>query len=78
MTARFELARIIGSGPAGLFKTDAHDAQPAAAFPQLSNAFFYQALQPVLSPATRQALQQTNSPQDWNALLLSSPEFMRR
>ncbi|MHB1175963.1 MAG: DUF1800 domain-containing protein [Sulfuriferula sp.] len=78
MTARFELARLIGSGPAGLFKTDAPGAQPAAAFPQLSNAFYYQALQPVLSPATRQALQQANSPQDWNALLLSSPEFMRR
>ncbi|MES2407556.1 MAG: DUF1800 domain-containing protein [Pseudomonadota bacterium] len=78
MTARFELARLIGSGPAGLFKTDAPDAQPSAAFPQLSNAFYYQALQPVLSPATRQALQQASSPQDWNALLLSSPEFMRR
>ena len=78
MTTRFELARIIGSGSAGLFKTDTPDAQPAAAFPQLSNAFFYNALQPTLSPATRQALAQANSPQDWNALLLSSPEFMRR
>ena len=77
MTTRFELARIIGSGSAGLFKTDTPNAQPAAAFPQLSNAFFYNALQPTLSPATRQALAQANSPQDWNALLLSSPEFMR-
>ena len=31
-----------------------------------------------LSPATRETLAQASSPQEWNLLLLSSPEFMVR
>ena len=31
-----------------------------------------------LGARTRQALGQAKSPAEWNALLLSSPEFMRR
>jgi uncharacterized protein (DUF1800 family) len=78
MTTRFELARMLGSGPAGLFTTDVPGARPVAAFPQLANALFYDAIQPTLAPATREALAQATSPQQWNALLLSSPEFMHR
>jgi len=33
---------------------------------------------PTLSGRTRAVLAQANSPQDWNALFLSSPDFMRR
>ncbi|MEC5217890.1 uncharacterized protein (DUF1800 family) [Actimicrobium sp. GrIS 1.19] len=78
MTTRFEIARAIGSGSAGLFKTDGPQPVERAAFPQLANALFYQHLQKGLSPATRQALDQAASPQEWNTFLLSSPDWMYR
>ena len=78
MSARFDIARAIGNGSAGLFKPrDAGQAE-APAFPQLQNALYYQTLQPRLLPATRGALDQARSPQEWNALFLSSPDFMQR
>ncbi|MES2105316.1 MAG: DUF1800 domain-containing protein [Pseudomonadota bacterium] len=78
MNTRFEIAKAIGSGNAGLFKTDGPQPQERAAFPQLANALYYQSLQKSLSPATRQVLDQAVSPQEWNTLLLSSPEIMHR
>lgn len=78
MTTRFEIARAIGSGNAGLFKAEGPQPQERAAFPQLASAFYYQTLQQNLAPATRQALEQATSPQEWNTLLLSSPELMYR
>ncbi|MFT6590783.1 MAG: hypothetical protein ACJA2P_001632 [Rhodoferax sp.] len=39
---------------------------------------YYQSIQKTLGPATRQALEQATSPQEWNAFLRSSPEMMRR
>ncbi|MGH8821568.1 MAG: DUF1800 domain-containing protein, partial [Rhodoferax sp.] len=78
MTTRFEIARAIGSGSAGLFKTDDPQPRERAAFPQLANALYFDAIGKTLSPSTRQALDQAASPQEWNTLLLSSPEFMNR
>jgi len=78
MTTRFEIARTIGNGAAGLFKTEGAQPLEKPAFPQLANALYYQSLQQSLAPATRQALEQAASPQEWNALLLSSPELMHR
>ena len=78
MTTRFEIARAIGSGAAGLFKADGPQPVERAAFPQLSNALYYQAIQKTLSPATLKALDEARSPQEWNTYLLSSPEFMNR
>ncbi|KQQ45800.1 hypothetical protein ASF61_19280 [Duganella sp. Leaf126] len=78
MTTRFEIAKAIGSGNAGLFKTDGPQPVERAAFPQLASAFYYQTLQSTLAPKTRQALDQATSPQEWNTLLLSSPELMHR
>lgn len=76
MNTRFEIAKAVGSGSAGLFRSD--DPQPIerAAFPQLSNALYYQFMQVTLGPATKAALDQATSPQEWNTFLLSSPEFM--
>ena len=54
------------------------DAVDRPAFPQLANPLYYDGFAPRLAPATRQALDQANSPQEWNALLLASPEFMHR
>jgi len=77
LAVRFEIARQIGSGPAGLFRPPgAASDQPA--YPQAQNALYYGAIDATLSPATRTALGKAISPQEWNTLFFSSPEFMRR
>ena len=73
LAVRFEIARQIGSGSAGLFKVGTVD-QPG--FPQLQNALYYEGLRARLGTQTRAALEQATSPQDWNTLFLCSPEFM--
>jgi uncharacterized protein (DUF1800 family) len=77
MTLRFEIARQIGSGSAGLFKPDVPNAAEKPAFPLIQNALYFSGLRQRLSPSTLAALDQAVSPQDWNTLFLSSPEFMR-
>jgi uncharacterized protein (DUF1800 family) len=78
LTMRFEIAKAIGAGNAGLFKSEGPSPQERSAFPLLSNALYYEVIQNSLSSSTRSALEQANSPQEWNAFLLSSPEFMFR
>ena len=78
MATRFEIAKAIGSGNAGLFKSEGPQPVERAAFPQLSNALYYQAIARTLSPGTRKALDQATSAQEWNTFLLSSPEMMAR
>jgi uncharacterized protein (DUF1800 family) len=78
MTTRFEIAKAIGTGSAGLFKTDGPQPIEQAAFPQLSNALYYSAIEHTLKPATRSALDTASSPQEWNMYLLAAPEFMQR
>jgi uncharacterized protein (DUF1800 family) len=77
MTLRFEIARQIGSGSAGLFKPDAPNAVERPAFPLIQNSLYFNGLRQTLGPTTSAALDQAVSPQDWNTLFLSSPEFMR-
>ncbi|MDR7332087.1 DUF1800 domain-containing protein [Roseateles asaccharophilus] len=77
MTTRFEIARAIGSGSAGLFKPEG-EAKDRPGFPQLAHPLYYEAIAPRLATATQQALAQANSPQEWNAYLLASPELMHR
>src|SRR5215475_2734445 len=77
LALRFEIARQIGSNGAGMFKAPPPDTAERPAFPQIASAFYFNAVQPRLSAATRTALDQAGSPQEWNALFLSSPEFMR-
>jgi uncharacterized protein (DUF1800 family) len=78
MTTRFEIAKAIGGGAAGLFKSEGAEPQEKPAFPQLANALYYQSLQKSLAPGTRQALEQATSPQEWNTMFLASPELMHR
>ena len=77
MTLRFEIARQIGSGSAGLFKPGVPNAVDQPAFPLIQNSLYFNGLRRTLGPATLAALDQAISPQDWNTLFLSSPEFMR-
>jgi uncharacterized protein (DUF1800 family) len=115
MATRFEIARQLGAGHAGLFRPEAPAASAAMtaagmggaammntamagadtaqnkeaeaqkqreaqqrALPQLAKPQLQRSWQAVLSPATRAALDQAKTPQEWNTLFLSSPEFMLR
>jgi len=77
MMARFEVARQIGSSAGNLFKPEQADAATEPAFPLLQNELYFRFLRRDLSPTTLAALAEAISPQDWNVLFLSSPEFMR-
>jgi uncharacterized protein (DUF1800 family) len=78
LALRFEIARQIGSGGSGLFKPETPGAAEQPGYPTLQNALYYDGLAATLGERTRGALGQAVSPQEWNALFLSSPEFMRR
>src|SRR3984957_3142905 len=77
MMLRFEIARQIGSGSSGLFKPEGPNAVDQPAFPLIQNALYFNGLRQTLGSTTLAALDQAISPQDWNTLFLSSPEFMR-
>jgi uncharacterized protein (DUF1800 family) len=78
LSTRFEIARAIGSNSAGLFRGEGPGGAETPAFPQLSNALFYEHLAGTLGQRTRAALDSAGSAAEWNMLLLSSPEFMYR
>jgi uncharacterized protein (DUF1800 family) len=75
MSRRFEIARAIGAGNAGLFDPEDGAAASAAGFPQLSNRLYFEAVEPFLAARTKDALNRANSQQEWNTFLLSSPDF---
>jgi uncharacterized protein (DUF1800 family) len=76
MSARFEIARTIGAGAPALFRDPAASAAPPP--PRLAGEVFEHAIRPRVASATLAVLAQADGPAQWNALLLSSPEFMRR
>jgi uncharacterized protein (DUF1800 family) len=75
MSRRFEIARAIGSGSAGLFDSEDGAAAATGGFPQLSNRLYFEAVEPFLSVPTKEALSHAISQQEWNTFLLSSPDF---
>ena len=77
MATRFEIARAIGTGSAGLFRAEGASVDTPT-FPRLASAFYFQSIEPTLSASTRAALDRATSAQEWNVFLLSSPEFMLR
>jgi uncharacterized protein (DUF1800 family) len=64
MGTRFEIARAIGSGSAGLFRAEGATAD-APAFPQLSNALYHGTLAATFGERTRAALDAATSPQEF-------------
>ena len=78
MVRRFEIARAIGSGNAGLFNNDDNTPRPATGFPMLTSKLFYEAIEPALGARARDALGRTSSQQEWNTILLASPDWMQR
>ncbi len=75
MSRRFEIARAIGAGNAGLFDPEDASAAVSNGFPQLSNRLYFDTVEPFLASRTRAALNRANSQQEWNTFLLSSPDF---
>jgi uncharacterized protein DUF1800 len=78
LVKRFEIARAVGGGNAGLFNTDDGKPGPRIGFPMLNNRLYYDAIDPALSAKTRAVLAQAASQQEWNTVLLSSPDWMLR
>jgi uncharacterized protein (DUF1800 family) len=78
LVRRFEIARAIGSGNAGLFNNDDNTPGPATGFPLLTSRLFFNAIDPALGARARDALGRTSSQQEWNTILLASPDWMQR
>ena len=78
METRFEIAKAIGNGSAGLFKARDPGGTDEPAFPQLQNALWFAGMDHTIGAQTRAVLDRASSSPQWNMLLLASPEFMRR
>src|SRR5258708_14129333 len=78
LVRRFEIARAIGSGNAGLFNAEDNTPGPSTGFPMLSSRLYYDSIEPALAARTREALGRTSSQQEWNTILLASPDWMQR
>jgi uncharacterized protein (DUF1800 family) len=83
LTMRFAVAQQLAVGPPALFGRPARRFEAAEAGarrrarpPDLADSAVFEADQATLSRATRSALAQTANRWRWNALWLSSPEFM--
>jgi hypothetical protein len=78
MATRFEIARVIGSGAAPLFRSPG-TTEPVEAVPlQLAASPSLLAVPSRVGQQTREALNTATTARDWNTLFLASPEFMRR
>ncbi len=75
MTARFDVARIMGTTTMVLLPMDAAGKNNV---PELKESNYRSLFQAQLSAGVQQALTQAKSPQEWNTFFLSSPEFMNR
>jgi uncharacterized protein (DUF1800 family) len=85
MTSRFDIAKTIAAGTPGLFKLENKMGNPQSPIraqeiprPALANSDYVKNWLKNFSPASRQALEQAGTPQEWNAFFLATPEMMRR
>ena len=77
LAGRFDMSRTFVNPGSELFM---HDGKriAAPALPPLQQRVAAARLFPKLAPATRAALHEASNELEWSALLLSSPDFMRR
>lgn len=75
---RFEIARQIGAGANPLFRLDDGAGPAPHPLPRLDQSEVFARWRTVLAPQTLAVLGQAKSPQEWNTLLLASPDFMGR
>jgi uncharacterized protein (DUF1800 family) len=75
VSRRFEIARAISSGNAGLFEPEDGSAPSTTGFPQFSSRLYFTAVEPFLSTNARAALDRAGSQLEWNTFLLASPDF---
>jgi hypothetical protein len=47
-------------------------------FPMLTTRLYYEAIEPAIGQKSRDALTHSTSQQEWNTVLLASPEWMLR
>ena len=78
MVRRFEIARAIGSGNAGLFNNEDNTPGPADGLPDAHVAVLLRRDRTRPRRDARDALAQTTSQQEWNTMLLASPDWMQR
>ncbi|WP_254063420.1 DUF1800 domain-containing protein [Rhodanobacter sp. L36] len=78
MAKRFDVARVIGTGRNRLYMSDSDNGMPPRDPPVLDAQVYRSTKKPYLSAATRSALGQAKSVQEWNTFLLSSPDFNYR
>ena len=75
MSRRFDIARAIGSGNAGLFQPDDGAVAQRTGFPQIATRVYYDSIEPQLAADTRAALDKAASQAEWNTFLLGSPDL---
>ena len=75
MSRRFEIARAIGSGNAGLFQPEDGAVAQHTGFPQIATRLYYDSIEPRLATDTRAALEKASSQAEWNTFLLASPDL---
>ena len=78
MAARFDVARDMAGGAPSLFGQTGGDVGRPVQRPEIEATLQKASLDSGLGGPTRAVLGQASSPNEWNALFLSSPEFMRR
>jgi uncharacterized protein (DUF1800 family) len=78
VSRRFEIARAISSGNAGLFEPEDGSAPTTTGFPQFSSRLYFTTVEPFLSANVRTALERAGSQLEWNTFLLASPDFNYR
>lgn len=75
LSRRFEIARAVTSGNAGLFDPESGSPAATSGFPQLASRLYYAGIEPRLAAATRSALAHARSQLEWNTFLLASPDL---
>jgi len=78
MAERFDVARDIAGGAPTLFGQTGGDSGRPIPHPEIQARLQKASLDGDIGAPTRAVLGQAASPIEWNALFLSSPEFMRR